>query len=154
MVEFLGRSVGSVFQYKINIPAKKKFSVTFRIYMIYEAMDMCLLWIPYPLMLVNRGICGFLGNNSAILRSAAVQRYIPENLRSRVNAFNGTFMTAAGSILSLAVGALGEITDYRLCVTICGMLAMIACIMLIWKREEEVRKVYEYEYDEPKNREA
>ena len=36
-------------------------------------MDMCLLWLPYPLMLVNRAICGFLGSNSAILRSSAVQ---------------------------------------------------------------------------------
>lgn len=31
----------------------------------------------YPLMLVNRAICGFLGSNSTILRSSAVQRYIP-----------------------------------------------------------------------------
>ena len=45
-------------------------------------------------------ICGFLGSNSAIMRNAAVQRYIPEKLRSRINAFNGVMLTAGASIFS------------------------------------------------------
>ena len=61
-------------------------------------MDMCLLWLPYPLMLVNRAICGFLGSNSAILRSSAVQRYIPERLRSRVNALNSVLLTITSAL--------------------------------------------------------
>ena len=70
-------------------------------------MDMCLLWLPYPLMLVNRAICGFLGSNSAILRSSAVQRYIPERLRSRVNALNSVLLTTGASVFSLLMGFLG-----------------------------------------------
>ena len=89
VVEFIGRSIGSALQYRIKIPDKKKFGFVFFVYQTYSAMDMCLLWLPYPLMLLNRGICGFLGSNSAIIRNAAVQRYIPERLRSRVNAFQG-----------------------------------------------------------------
>lgn len=144
VAEFAGRTLGSFLQYRIKIPAKKKFSVIFWIYQVYETMDMCLLWIPYPLMLLNRGICGFLGNNSAILRSAAVQRYIPERLRSRVNAFEGMLLTAAGSLCALAVGALGEYMDYRWCITVCGGTAMAACWYLIWGRRREIREVYEY----------
>ena len=106
-------------------------------------MDMCLLWLPYPLMLVNRGICGFLGSNSAIMRNAAVQRYIPEKLRSRINAFNGVMLTAGASVFSLLIGFLGEIADYRLCVTIGGAVAMLACWLLIGGRRADVRKVYE-----------
>ena len=68
---------------------------------------MCLLWLPYPLMLVNRAICGFLGSNSAILRSSAVQRYIPERLRSRVNALNSVLLSAGASVFSLLMGFLG-----------------------------------------------
>ena len=145
VVEFAGRSIGSALQYKIRIPKEKKFGIVFFVYMLYETMDMCLMWIPYPLMLVNRGLCGFFGSNSAILRNAAVQVYIPENLRSRINAFNSMLMMLAGSVLTLAVGALGEIVDYRVCVTICGILAMLACIALIWMRRKDVRKVYEWE---------
>ena len=106
---------------------------------------MCLLWLPYPLMLVNRGLCGFFGNNSAILRNAAVQSYIPEHLRSRINAFDGMLITASCSVCSLAVGLLGEVLDYRLCVTVCGAVAMAACWWLIGGRSKDVRKIYENE---------
>ena len=70
-------------------------------------MDMCLLWLPYPLMLVNRAICGFLGSNSAILRSSAVQHYIPERLRSRVNALNSVLLTTVASVFFPADGFSG-----------------------------------------------
>ena len=147
VVEFVGRTIGSAMQYKVKIPAKKKFGFTFFVYQFYEAMDMGLLWLPYPFMLINRGICGFLGSNSAILRNAAVQRYIPEKLRSRVNAFNGVLLTVGSGIFSLLMGSLGELLDYRLCVTIGGAVAMLACWLLIWCRRGNVREVYEIDCD-------
>ena len=147
VVEFAGRTIGSAMQYKVKIPAKKKFGFIFFVYQFYEAMDMGLLWLPYPFMLINRGICGFLGSNSAILRNAAVQRYIPEKLRSRVNAFNGVLLTIGSSIFSLLIGFLGESLDYRWCVTIGGAVAMLACWLLIWCRRSNVRKVYEIDCD-------
>ncbi len=143
VVEFVGRSIGSALQYRIKIPEKKRYGFAFFVYQFYEAMDMCLLWLPYPLMLVNRGMCGFLGSNSAIIRNAAVQRYIPEKLRSRINAFNGILLTAGSSVFSLLMGFLGEIVDYRWCVTIGGAVAMLASWLLIWGRRADVRKVYE-----------
>lgn len=145
VVEFAGRTLGSTVQYRINIPNKKKHGFAFLVYQVYEIMDMCLLWLPYPLMLVNRGICGFLGSNSAIMREAAVQRYIPSKLRARVNAFNNVLITAGASVFSLVIGFLGEMLDYRWCVTIGGAIAMLACWLLIWGRRKDVRKVYEAE---------
>lgn len=143
VAEFLGRTLGSLVQYRVKIPDKKKFSVAFGIYQFYDAMDMLLLWMPYPLMLLNRGLCGFLGSNSAILRSAAIQRYIPEHLRARVNAFDQMLLNASCTLFPLVVGALGEVMDYRLCVTVCGALAMAACWLLIFGRRNEVRAIYE-----------
>ena len=142
VAEFAGRTLGSMVQYKIKIPDTKKYGFVFLVYQIYETMDMCLLWLPYPPMLVNRGICGFLGNNSAIIRNAAVQRYIPENLRSRVNAFDGILGTAAGGLLTLLVGFLGEVLDYRQCITLCGAIAITASWMLILGRKKEVKRIY------------
>lgn len=148
VVEFAGRTIGSALQYRIKIPDKKKYGLVLFVYQVYESMDMCLLWLPYPLMLVNRGICGFLGSNSAILRSAAVQRYIPEKLRSRINAFDDVLITAGASVFSLMMGFLGEILDYRWCVTIGGAIAMLASWLLIWDRRKDVRRVYETGDDE------
>ena len=148
VVEFIGRSIGSALQYRIKIPDKKKFGFVFFVYQTYSAMDMCLLWLPYPLMLVNRGICGFLGSNSAIIRNAAVQTYIPERLRSRVNAFQGVLVTAGCSAFSLVMGVLGEILDYRWCITIGGTFTLLAGFVLILVRQKEVRRLYEPDISE------
>lgn len=145
VAEFAGRTLGSALQYQIRIPNKNKYGFIFFVYTVYEAMDMCLLWLPYPLMLVNRGICGLLGSNSAIMREAAVQRYIPAELRARVNAFNNVLITAGASLFSLLIGFLGEVVDYRWCVTIGGAIAMLASLYLIWGRKKDVRKIYETE---------
>lgn len=145
VAEFAGRTVAGLLQYTVKIPAKRRFAMIFGVYQVYETMDMCLLWLPYPLMLVNRAICGFLGTNSATMRQAAVQQYIPEEMRSCVNSFFDMELTLAASVLSLLVGALGEVLDYRLCVTICGAVAMTACWLIVWRSRREVRPVLEYE---------
>ena len=90
---------------------------------------MLLLWLPYPLMLASRGLCGFLGTNSATMRQAAVQRYIPERLRARVNAFESMLYTGAAAVLSLVIGALG--------------FSMVVCLATIWRGRRYVRAVYE-----------
>lgn len=143
VVEFAGRSIGSAVQYKANIPSKKKFGISFFIYQFYAWMDTLLLWLPFPLMLVNRGVCGFLGVNSATMRMTAMQSYIPDEYRARVNAFDEICFTAVSGILTLTVGALGEFLDYRLCMTLCGLLTLTAGWLTIWKRRGAVRRIYE-----------
>ena len=145
VVEFIGRTIGSAVQYRINIPPRKRYGFVFLVYQVYELMDMCLLWIPYPLMLVNRALCGFLGSNSAIIREAAVQRYIPSELRARINAFYEMLMMAVGSVISLIVGAIGELVDYKVCLSLCGAITMLVCWLFIWGKRKKVREVYEKE---------
>ena len=145
VAEFAGRTLGSTVQYRVSIPNRKKYGFAFFVYQVYEIMDMCLLWLPYPLMLVNRGLCGFLGSNSAIMREAAVQRYIPSALRARVNAFNQVLITVGSSLFSLLIGFLGEIMDYRWCLTVGGAAALLASWILIGGRRKDVRQVYEAE---------
>ena len=106
-------------------------------------MEVILLWLPYPLMLINRGICGFLGINSAAMRDSAVQRYIPDEYRARVNAFEEMAICAAGGALALAVGALGEIADYRVTVSVTAQVTMVICWLTVWNNRSAVRAVYE-----------
>ncbi len=141
--EFVGRTLGSMVQYRVKIPPERRFPFTFAVYQVYDLMDACLLWLPYPLMLANRTLCGFLGGNSSIMREAAMQRYIPERMRSRVNAFQGALMMAVGSTLAVAVGALGEVVDYRWCLTVCGMLTVCTSWIAIWPRRAAVRRIFE-----------
>ena len=143
VAEFAGRTLGGVLRYATKMPTERRFGFAFAVYQVYETMDMLLLWLPYPLMLANRAIAGFLGINSATLRLAAVQSTLPDRLRARVNAFESVLYSAAFSVLSLAVGALGEVIDLRLCVTLCAFASLIICWMTIWRRRREIRAMYE-----------
>ncbi len=129
--EFSGRTIGGWFCYHVEISKKKKFGFAFLVYQIYETMDLILLWLPYPLMLINRGICGFLGINSATMREAAVQKYIPDKLRARINSLQSVIILAIGSIFSLAAGALGEILDLRLCMALCAGFSIAVCCRIL-----------------------
>ena len=148
--EFIGRSIGGFIHYHITIPPKKRFRFVFSVYQMYEAMDMILLWLPYPLMLVNRSLCGFLGINSAIMRQAAVQKYIPDDYRARLNALDTVLSSAGLCIFSLAIGALGELLDYRLCLTVGGLFTSIVLWATVWKHRSSVKKIYEYEVPKEK----
>ncbi|MEG0640104.1 MAG: MFS transporter [Clostridia bacterium] len=148
VAEFAGRSLGGLVHYHLEIPKRKRFSFAFVIYQLYEGMDMLLLWLPYPLMLVNRAICGFLGINSATMRQAAVQSYIPETLRSKLNAFESVLISAACCVASVVVGAMGEIMDYRLCLTVCAAFACACCWCTIWRQRKAVRRFYNAETEE------
>ena len=141
VAEFAGRSLGGVVRYRYTLPENKRFSFVFFVYQTYELMDVLLLWLPYPLMLANRAACGFLGINSATIRQAAVQRYLPDHLRARVNAYESMLVTAASAVLSLAVGSLGEVMDYRLCVSLCAAATMLFCWGSVFRRRGEVREV-------------
>ncbi len=145
VAEFLGRSIGGAVQYRLKLAPKKKFGFIFGVYQFYEAMDMSLLWLPYPLMLVNRACAGFFGINSATMRQAAVQRYIPESLRARVNAFEGMCIMASCSAMSLVIGALGEVLDYRLCVTLGAAFSLLCCWLTVWRSRKAIRPIYEFE---------
>lgn len=143
VAEFTGRTLGGIIHYHVKIPEKKRFGFAFVVYQVYEWLDAILLWIPYPLMLVNRGICGFLGINSATLREAAVQRYIPDEYRARVNAFQEATISAVGSILAVAVGSLGEVLGNRGALTVIALFCILFCWLTIWRNRAEVNKVYE-----------
>lgn len=142
VAENIGRSIGGIFRYKIRIPERFRYSMALFVYVFYETMDMILLWIPYPLMLINRGLCGFLGMNSATMREQAVQMYIPEEMRARLNAFLNIMVSGAQGLFVLVIGALGEIMDYRLCVTICAVFTFIVCMLTIVRRKNAVAAVY------------
>lgn len=145
VVEFGGRTVGGLVQYHVAIPPKKRFRFAFLVYQIYEWMDILLLWLPYPLMLLSRACCGFLSINSATMREAAVQSYIPDRLRAKLNAFFSILLNLARCLATLAVGALGEVADYRLCTSLCGAFALAVCWLTIWRQRRAVRRVYEGE---------
>lgn len=144
--EFIGRTIGGLVHYKFEIPPEKRFSLAYLVYVTYNIMDTVLLWLGFPLMLVNRGICGFLGINSATLRASSVQNYLPDNMRAKVNAVFNMLYALVPTLLTLAVGALGEVMDYRLCVTLVSAAGLLPCYLIMWRGREDVKEVYNRKY--------
>lgn len=141
--EMIGRVLSGFLQYRITIPPKKRYGITKFVYTVYETSDMILLFLPYPVMLVNRFICGGLGNASATIREAAVQSYLPDHIRARVNAIFSAAFSIFGIFFQLLGGALGEILPYRAVVVSLSSISLVAILVFIVIPDKVNRKVYE-----------
>ena len=141
--EMIGRVLSGLLQYRITIPPKKRYGITKFVYTVYETSDMILLFLPYPIMLVNRFICGGLGNASATIREAAVQSYLPDHIRARVNAIFSAAFSIFGIFFQLLGGALGEILPYRAVVVSLSSISLVAILVFIVIPDKVNRKVYE-----------
>lgn len=140
--EFIGRSVGGFVRYTHEMKPEKRGKFVYFVQQFYNLMDALLLWIPYPLMLLNRCVCGFLGINSATVRAGSIHRYLPEEYRARVNAFSGAAITIFGSFASIIFGALGELLDYRVTVTMIALICGILCWLTVGRNHKHIQKIY------------
>lgn len=141
--EMVGRVLSGIFQYRFEIPAKKRFGLTKLVYITYQLADMILLFTPYPAMIVNRFICGGLGNTSATVRETAVQSYLPDHMRARVNAVFNAVFSVGGILFQIFAGMLGERLPYRTVIIIMGVIGLAAIWVFIIQPGDENRKVYE-----------
>ena len=141
--ETVGRIIGGFVQYKVKIKPEKRFGITKFVYIFYELMDLILLFIPYPIMIINRFLCGLLGMTSATLRETSVQSYLPSNMRAKVNAVFNVFMSIAIILFQIVAGFLGDRIGYRPVVIILTSLSLISIFIFIVLPSDENRKVYE-----------
>lgn len=141
--EMIGRGIGGILQYQKEIPAKKRYLFTKIVYTVYNTMNMLLLYLPYPLMLLNRFLCGALGISSATIRETAVQSYLPEHMRARVNAFFNMIFSAGSVMFQLIAGWMGQVISYRMAVVILSVFTLGCMVILIVVPSRENRPVYE-----------
>ncbi len=143
--ETIGRAVGAVVHYLFKIPRNRRYWLTVRVYMLYEICDGVLLFLAYPVMLVLKFLCGFLGVNTATLREAATQSYLPQDMRARINGLFNVLMNMGMVLVQLLAGALGEIFPYRYVTLGFASVAFVCILIFIVRNKEDVRKIYEYE---------
>lgn len=141
--EMIGRVVSGIFQYTKEIPLKKRFGFTKFVYIFYDLMDAFLLFMPYPLMLLNRFLCGGLGTSSATIRETAVQSYLPEHMRARINAFFHVIFAVGGIMFQLLAGGIGQILPYQFAVLTLGLSTLGSVVFLIVVPAKENRPIFE-----------
>ena len=143
--ETIGRALGAVVHYVFKIPRNRRYWLTVRVYMLYDLCDGVMLFLAYPVMLVLKFLCGFLGVNTATLREAATQSYLPPEIRGRVNGLFHVLINIGMVAVQLLAGALGEIFPYRYVALAFSVVALAAVFLVIVRNKEDVRKIYEYE---------
>ena len=143
--ETVGRALGGLFHYAVKIPQRIRYKLTVTVYLFYELFDGVLLFLAYPVMLVLRFLCGFLGVNTATLREAAVQAYLPPEIRARVMGLFNVFASAGMLVSQLLAGALGELLPYRVVALMFASFTTVCIFAIIIRNRDEVQTIYEYE---------
>lgn len=146
VAEFVGRTIGGVIHYRFEIKPEKRFKFAYMVYQVYNFMDGILLFLGYPLMLLNRAICGFLGINSATLRESSVQNYIPDDKRAKLNGVFQALMSLSGLICYPLIGSLGEIFSYPTALAITSAIGIILCYLIMYQKRNEIKEIYNKKY--------
>ena len=131
VAESLGRLLGSATQYLKEMATSKKYGFSLMVMIIYNILDGLLLLFSYPLMLVNRFCVGTLGSITYAIRTPAIQTYIPETMRARLNSFQTLLFYGVSSLLILVFGWLGDLLSAPL-VLILGASLDLVVLALTW----------------------
>lgn len=143
--ETTGRLLGGWRRYQRPVPRGRRYRFSKWVYTVYDCFDTGLLLLPFPLMLLNRFICGYLGISSATIREAAVQTYLRPDMRAKVNALLNSLLSAGGVLFYYLGGFLGQYLAYHWLVMLLGLLTLSANFALIWRQARLNRPVYEWE---------
>lgn len=141
--ETLGRMLGGLVQYAVNIKPQRRYGITKFVYITYETLDLLLLFMPYPAMVANRFICGVLGMTSYTLRETSVMSYLPPDMRAKVNAVFNVATSFSTIIFQLGTGYVGDLLGFRKTVVLFTGLSMLAFFAFIVLPTAANRQVYE-----------
>ena len=140
-----GRVTGGLVQYKVKLPAKKKFAIAMTVYALINIIEGTILFLPIPLMALTFFIDGMLGVTSYNIRIAATQSYIPDGKRAR---FNGAYqmLTSLGSLSgTLLAGSLAEVMPERGVILLFSAIDLAAAWLFMFRRRKEVAAIYNRE---------
>lgn len=142
LAEFAGRSIGGFFNYNVKIRNEHKTPVTIFVYSFYELCDSLLLFVPYPVMLTLRSLCGFCGINTAVLRESAVQSYIPEEDRGKINSLLSVRSHIVMAIMATVGGAMGDYLGIRETVLIACAVGFLSIFLNVFLNRKEISRIF------------
>lgn len=140
--ETLGRMAGGLVHYFAKIKPEHKYKMARTVYIVYDLFDGILLFLPYWGMAANRFVCGFLGVNSATLREAAIQAYLPPDIRARINSLLNVTIQAGVMLMQVLAGALGEILPYRAVAILCAASGLTWVYFLVIRNRDSIDPVF------------
>lgn len=139
----IGRSLGGVIHYKIQLPAAKKFGIALFVYISISVVEAFYLYTPLYSMAIGSFIIGIFGVTSYNIRVSATQSYVPHEMKGR---FNGAFfmLNTVGALTGeLLSGVLSEFIPMRATLTIFMLLFnALSAIIIIGGNKKYVAPLY------------
>ncbi len=142
VAESLGRLLGGASQYLKEMQAKHKYGFSLMVMIVYNTLDGILLLSSYPLMLANRFCVGTLGSISYAIRTPAIQSYIPESMRARINSFQTLLLYGTSSILILIFGWIGDYLSAPAVMLIGAGLGMFVLLLTWVAQHQSCEKIF------------
>ena len=113
------------------------------VYTSLNVLSAALLFLPFPLALVDMALEGGLGNTSYTLRQTATKSYIPADMRARLGAIFMMMISIIGIVFTLFAGALGEVMPLRTGVVLLCAIDLAVMLLFICLPARHNRVVYE-----------
>ena len=138
----VGRALGGLFHYKMQIPRKYKYTIALTVYVTISVLEGTYLYAPVPVMMLMLFFVGVLGVTSYTIRISATQSYVPHEKKGR---FNGAFnmLNTVGSLTGqLTAGALTTVLMPRTVLLGFMLLTAVAAIIFIGGNRAAVSAIY------------
>ena len=139
----IGRSLGGVIHYKVELPAKRKFGIALFVYISIAVVEAFYLYTPLYSMAIGSFIIGIFGVTSYNIRVSATQSHVPHDMKGR---FNGAFfmLNTVGALSGeLLAGLLSEIIPMRATLTVFMLVFnALAALIIIGGNKKHVAPLY------------
>ncbi len=138
----IGRSLGGIIHYKIQLPAEKKFRIALFVYISISLVEAFYLYTPIYTMAIGSFIIGIFGVTSYNIRVSATQSHVPHDMKGR---FNGAFFmlnTVGALIGELLAGLLSEAIPMRATLMVFMLFNGLSALVIIGGNKKHVAPLY------------
>jgi len=141
----VGRSIGGCIHYKTKVPAAKRYSLAFALYIFNALAEGFYLFFKVPVMMALCFLVGIGGVTTYTIRISATQSYVPDEKKGRVTgAFN--MLVMLGAFAGEAIGGLAsEFMGERTIIMIAMLVQAVLAVVIIGGNRESVANIYNRE---------
>ena len=137
-----GRAIGGGIHYKTVIPAERRYSLAFVLYIFSALAEAFYLFFKVPVMMALCFMVGICGVTTYTIRISATQSYVPDEKKGR---FNGAFnmMSMLGALLGEAIGgAASTVMNERTIIMVAMLIQAAMALIIIGGNRESISDIY------------
>ena len=138
----VGRAIGGMVHYRVNIPAKIRFTVALTVYIVISVLEGVYLFTTIPIMMAMCFIVGIGGVTSYTIRISATQSYVPDERKGRFNGAFNMLSTSGALIGEVLAGALTVFVPERVVLLAVMLLCALAAVVFIGGGRKYVMPIY------------